>query len=195
MSKRILEFSASLLGLILLSPLLLLVAVLIKLDSAGPVFYRGPRVGKDGAPFRIFKFRTMVADAAQRGPGITAGSDPRITRMGRFLRKTKLDEVPQLINVVRGEMSLVGPRPEDPRYVALYTPEQRKVLSVCPGITSPASLEFRHEEGLLTGGDWQTTYLESILPRKLALECEYLEHRTLTSDLLLVVRTLSALLH
>ena len=193
MSKRLLDFSASLLGLMVLSPLFLWVALLIKLDSPGPVFHRGLRIGKDGLPFRIFKFRTMVADAATRGPGITSGDDPRITRMGRMLRKTKIDELPQLINVLKGEMSLVGPRPEDPAYVALYTPAQRQVLAVAPGITSPASLAFRHEERLLQTSDWETTYLQVILPRKLAMEGEYLAKRTLTSDMALILRTVLAL--
>ena len=150
------------------------------------------RVGKDARPFRIYKFRTMVVDAAWRGPGITTDADSRITRSGRLLRKTKLDELPQLINVVKGEMSLVGPRPEDPAYVALYTPEQRKVLSVCPGITSPASLHYRHEESLLTGADWETLYCTQVLPDKLAIDLAYLERRTLTSDLKILLQTVAA---
>ena len=193
MSKRLFDFCAALLGLIVLSPLFLWVALLIKLDSPGSVFHRALRTGKDATQFRIYKFRTMVADAATRGPGITSGDDPRITRFGRILRKTKIDELPQLINVLKGEMSLVGPRPEDPAYVALYTPAQRKVLTVAPGITSPASLAFRHEERLLQTSDWETTYLQVILPRKLAMEGEYLAKRTLTSDMALILRTVLAL--
>ncbi|MFZ1551113.1 MAG: sugar transferase, partial [Anaerolineae bacterium] len=128
------------------------------------------RVGQDGRPFRLYKFRSMIVGTDRQGPGITATGDPRITRVGRFLRRAKLDELPQLINVLLGDMSLVGPRPEDPRYVAFYTPEQRRVLSVHPGITSPASLAYRHEEQLLAGEDWETHYRTRVLPAKLALD-------------------------
>jgi len=193
MAKRLFDLVCSLAGLVVLSPLFLLVALLVKLDSPGPAFYRGLRVGKDGYPFRIFKFRTMTADAATLGPGITTGDDPRITRIGRILRKTKIDELPQLISVVKGEMSMVGPRPEDPAYVALYTPEHRQVLSVCPGITSPASLQYRHEEALLKGDDWEKTYLGTILPRKLEIELDYIKKRTLFTDVALILHTLIAL--
>ena len=126
------------------------------------------------SPFRLYKFRRMVSDADKQGPGITATGDSRITRVGRFLRRTKIDELPQLINVLSGDMSLVGPRPEDPRYVTLYTPEQRRVLAVRPGITSAASLAYRHEEQLLAGADWETVYREEVLPAKLAIDLEYL---------------------
>ncbi len=124
-----------------------------------------------------------------RGPGITVAGDARITRVGAFLRKYKLDELPQLVNVVRGEMSLVGPRPEDPRYVALYTPQQRGVLKVRPGITSPASLAYYDESTLLTGENWERRYVEEIMPAKLAIELEYLRHSTLLSDLSLIIKT------
>jgi lipopolysaccharide/colanic/teichoic acid biosynthesis glycosyltransferase len=193
LGKRIFDFTAALIGLIVLSPLFLLVALLIKLDSPGAVFYRGLRVGKDGSEFRIYKFRTMVGDAAQCGPGITTSDDARITRIGRVLRRTKIDELPQLINVVKGEMSLVGPRPEDPRYVSLYTPQQRQVLSVLPGITSPASLEYRREEAFLEGDAWEKTYVETILPHKLEIELAYIKKRTLFTDVALILRTLIAL--
>ncbi len=175
-----------------LSPLLLLVALAVKLTSPGPVLYRSRRIGKEGQPFHVLKYRTMVADADRLGPGITARGDRRVTPIGRVLRRTKLDELPQLINVVKGEMSLVGPRPEDPRFVALYTPEQRRVLRVRPGITSPASLEYRDEAGLLSGPDWEQVYVEQVLPHKLALELDYLAHRTLWTDLVLIVRTVWA---
>jgi len=191
--RRALDVVAASCGLIVLSPLLALIALLIKLGSSGPIFFRGERAGKDGRPFRVYKFRTMVADAARCGPGITATGDPRVTRVGRFLRRTKLDEFPQLINVLRGDMSLVGPRPEDPRYVALYTAEQRRVLSVRPGITSPASVRFRHEEELLQGEDWECVYREEVLPAKLQIELEYLEHRSVWRDLGIVVQTVLAL--
>ncbi|MFZ1405869.1 MAG: sugar transferase [Anaerolineae bacterium] len=161
---------AAAVGLMLLSPLFCWIALWIKLTSPGPVFYRAVRVGQDGRPFRLYKFRSMIVGTDRQGPGITATGDPRITRVGRFLRRAKLDELPQLINVLLGDMSLVGPRPEDPRYVAFYTPEQRRVLSVRPGITSPASLAYRHEEQLLAGEDWETHYRTRVLPDKLALD-------------------------
>jgi lipopolysaccharide/colanic/teichoic acid biosynthesis glycosyltransferase len=151
-------------------------------------------VGKNGELFRPFKFRSMAVGADQQGPGITAAGDARVTRAGRFLRRTKLDELPQLINVLRGDMSLVRPRPEDPRYVALYTPEQRRVLAVRPGITSAASLAYRHEEQLLAGADWETVYREQVLPAKLAIDLDYLARRSLWSDLGLIVRTVGSML-
>jgi len=132
----------------------------------------------------------MVADAASMGPGITAQNDQRVTGVGRFLRATKIDELPQLINVLEGDMSLVGPRPEDPRYVAQYTPEQKRILSVRPGITSAASLTYRHEEEILSGPDWEKEYRTKILPGKLAIDLAYLSHRTFWSDLGLIFRTI-----
>ena len=190
---RLLDIVFSAIGLIVLSPFLGLVVLWIKLDSPGPVFYRAPRVGRGGKPFRLYKFRTMVAEAARSGPGITTSDDRRITRIGQSLRKTKVDELPQLLNVLKGDMSLVGPRPEDPRYVARYTSEQRQVLRVRPGITSPASLRYRHEAELLNGPNWEQTYLEDIMPHKLQIEMDYLSHRTLWSDLGIIFKTLLAL--
>ncbi len=202
--RRLLDVMASLVGLLLLSPLFLLVALAIKLESAGPVFYRGERVGRGGWPFCIYKFRSMVhierEEADQRGPGITMASDERITRLGRLLRRTKVDELPQLINVLRGDMSLVGPRPEDPRYVALYTREQRRVLAVRPGVTSPASVSYRYEEELLDarraagGPNWEQVYIEEVMPHKLQIELGYLERRTLWTDLAVIFETLLAML-
>lgn len=192
-AKRLFDVLASLAGLVILSPLFALIAVAIKLDSPGPVFFRGRRVGRNGCLFDIYKFRSMVVDADRKGPGITTAGDPRITRVGNALRRTKLDELPQLINVVRGEMSLVGPRPEDARYVALYTSEQRRVLSVRPGITSPASLRFRQEEDLLRGEDWRRVYREQLVPAKLQIELDYLERASLWRDLGILVQTVLAL--
>jgi lipopolysaccharide/colanic/teichoic acid biosynthesis glycosyltransferase len=194
MSRRALDIVSSGLGLVILSPLFAVIALAIKLDSSGPIFFRGKRVGKDEKPLFIYKFRTMVADAAQKGPGITVSGDDRVTRVGRLLRRTKLDELPQLINVLKGDMSLVGPRPEDPRYVAAYTARQRQVLSVRPGITSPASVRFRHEEELLQGEDWERTYREEILPAKLQIELEYIAHRSVWRDLGIIVQTFLALI-
>lgn len=195
MLKRVFDLLFSSLGLIILSPLLLITALLIKWDSPGSVFYRGVRMGHGGHPFRIFKFRTMVDGAHRMGGGITTLDDRRITRVGRFLRRSKLDELPQLINVVRGEMSLVGPRPEDPAYVALYTPEQRRVLSVRPGITSAASLQYRDEARLLAGETWEQVYVEDILPHKLQIELDYIQKANVLTDLVLIARTVFALVH
>lgn len=189
---RVIDFLAALVGLVVLSPLFLVLALLIKLDSQGPVFYRARRVGRHGVPFALYKFRSMVAGADRQGPGITTAGDSRVTRVGRFLRGTKLDELPQLINVLKGEMALVGPRPEDPRYVALYTPEQWAVLAYRPGITSAASLQYRREESLLSGTDWETVYREEVMPAKLAIDLAYLQKRTVWSDLRLVMHTILA---
>jgi len=191
--RRLMDILAAGIGLILLSPLFLVVAIAIKLDSPGPVFYRAKRVGKDGELFRLYKFRSMVTDAHKRGPAITTSGDSRITRVGRFLRRTKVDELPQLINVFVGDMSLVGPRPEDPRYVSLYTKEQREILKARPGMTSPASFKYRREEELLKGEDWERQYIKEILPNKIDVDLEYIQNRTLWSDIVLIFKTILAL--
>ncbi len=193
MINRLFDFSSALIGLIVLSPLFLLTSLIIKLTSAGPVFHRGERVGLNGKAFFLYKFRTMIENAATLGPGITAQNDPRITKVGRLLRSTKMDELPQLINILKGDMSLVGPRPEDPRYVAQYTPKQRQVLKFRPGITSAASLVYRREEQMLGGLDWEKVYQDEVLPAKLAIDLEYFSKRTLLSDLLLILRTIFSL--
>ncbi len=193
MIQRLFDFLSALLGLIVLFPLFLITSLIIKLTSPGPVFHHGERAGLNGRLFNLYKFRTMIANAATLGPGITAQNDPRITGVGRFLRRTKIDELPQLINVLTGDMSLVGPRPEDPRYVAQYTPEQREILRVRPGITSAASLTYRNEEQMLKGQDWETVYRTQILPAKLEIDLAYLSKRTLSSDLLLIARTIFSL--
>ena len=193
MAKRLFDFLAASVSLLALSPILILVGLVVKLNSSGPVLYRSTRVGKAGKPFHMFKFRTMVANADRLGPGITVGGDRRITPVGRFLRRTKLDELPQLINVVKGEMSLVGPRPEDPRYVALYTHEQRQILKVQPGITGAAALAYRHEEQMLVGPDWERVYCAEVMPAKLEADLAYLSRRTFWSDVGLVVQTILVL--
>lgn len=193
MLKRLFDLLASAMGLVLLSPLFALIALLIRLTSPGPIFYRARRVGRGGREFTLYKFRSMVTDADRHGPGITAAGDPRVTPVGRVLRRTKLDELPQLWNVLRGDMTLVGPRPEDPRYVALYTPEQRRVLDVRPGITSLASLEYRNEESILCGPDWEQRYVQEVMPAKLAIDLRYVQQATLFSDLVIILRTLLAL--
>lgn len=192
--RRLIDFIVAFVGLLLLSPVIGVLALLIKLDSPGPVFYRGRRIGKEGEPFYLYKFRSMYINADKQGPGITTSGDSRITRIGSFLRRTKLDELPQLLNVLLGEMSLVGPRPEDPRYVALYTPAQRFILNAKPGITSAASLAYRHEEKLLAGPNWEVTYRTQVLPAKLSIDLEYLAKRTLLSDFYLILRTIFVML-
>ena len=195
MAKRLFDLLGAGLALLLLWPLLLAVALLIRIDSPGPVFFRQERVGRHGRTFSIHKFRTMVADAAARGGPLTVGDDPRITRIGRKLRSTRLDELPQLIDVLVGHMSLVGPRPEVPRYVALYPAELRqRVLAVRPGITDPSSLEFIDEAELLAkAADPEREYVQKLLPRKLRLAAEYAECATLGTDLRVLARTLRVL--
>lgn len=192
--KRALDLVCSCLAVLLTSPVLILIAVAIKLSSPGPVLFRQKRVGKDGALFDILKFRSMVADAAQRGPEITGAGDERITALGGILRRTKLDELPQFWNVMRGDMSLVGPRPETPKYVAMYTDNQRKVLSVLPGLTDPASITYRHEEELLgQQSDPERFYIEHLLPRKLTLNRQYIADVSLRNDLRLLALTVRAI--
>lgn len=195
MAKRSMDLLLSLLGLLVLAPLLLLIACWIKLDSRGPVFFRQERVGRFGVPFRIHKFRTMKDGASIDGPSITVGADARITRVGRWLRQSKLDELPQLIDVVQGRMSMVGPRPEVPRYVALYPAELRaKVLSVRPGITDPASIAYRDESRLLAAAaDPEREYLHVVMPAKLEHAARYIDQRSLRGDLRLIGATLRAL--
>jgi lipopolysaccharide/colanic/teichoic acid biosynthesis glycosyltransferase len=194
MIKRTMDVLFSLGGLIVLSPLLLIIAAAVALSSPGGVFYRAERVGKDGRLFKLYKFRSMVAGADKVGPAITVAGDARVTPVGKFLRKTKLDELPQLINVLKGEMSLVGPRPESPKYVALYTDEQRAVLRVRPGITSLASIRYRDEESLLHGADWETLYIEKIMPEKLAIDLEYIASANPWKDLQIILQTFGAIL-
>lgn len=193
--KRLFDILASGLGLLVLSPLFALIAGAIKVDSNGPVFFRQERVGRAGKLFRIHKFRTMVADSEQRGLQITVGPDVRITRMGVLLRKYKLDELPQLIDVFWGSMSLVGPRPEVPRYVAYYPQAVREiVLSVRPGITDRASIEYRDENTILgMASDPQRAYVEQILPVKLEYYVEYVRNRSFFGDMKLILATLVAI--
>jgi lipopolysaccharide/colanic/teichoic acid biosynthesis glycosyltransferase len=191
LEKRLFDIVASAIGLLVLWPVFLVIAALIKLEDAGPVFYRQERIGYKGRPFKIWKFRSMVINADKLGIPLTVGRDPRITRVGYWLRKFKLDELPQLLNVLLGEMSLVGPRPEVPQYVALYTPEQRKVLDLVPGITDPASIKFANEAELLAeASDPEKFYIEHIMPTKIRLNMEYASHATLWSDILVILKTL-----
>jgi len=192
MMKRLFDLVVSGIGLILLAPVFLLVALLIRLDSRGPVLYKGDRIGMNGVPFKIFKLRTMVLHADRMGSALTRGQDPRVTRVGRVLRQWKIDELPQLINVLRNEMSLVGPRPESPGYVQHYTEAQRQVLEVKPGITGLAQVRYRNEEDLLRHcTNLEREYLAVVMPRKLELDLAYIRRRSLPLDLVLIGQTLA----
>lgn len=192
MLKRLFDVLASGAALTLLSPVFLGIAVLVALDSSGPVFYRQLRIGRGEKPFRIFKFRTMVDGADRQGPPISVGGDPRVTRVGQFLRRFELDELPTLFNVFAGDMSIVGPRPETPKYLSFYTPAQRRVFSVRPGMTDLGTLNFRNEGRLLAQAkDPETLYVERILPEKLKLNLEYIERHGFFYDLVLIFKTLA----
>lgn len=189
--KRIFDLICSTLGLIVLSLVLIGIAIKIKAGSDGPVFFKQIRVGEKGREFEILKFRTMVVDAEKLGKQITVGNDNRITKIGAFLRKYKLDELPQLINVFKGDMSLVGPRPEVPRYVKLYNEEQKKVLEVKPGITDLASIRYRDENDLLGGVENpEEFYINTIMPDKLALNLEYISKNNIVFDIYIILKTI-----
>jgi lipopolysaccharide/colanic/teichoic acid biosynthesis glycosyltransferase len=189
--KRTLDIAVAAVGLMVLSPILLLVAALIKIDSWGPVFFRQERIGRGFKPFRIYKFRSMIKDAPQMGSLITCGDDPRITRIGRFLRKTKIDELPQLINILKGEMSLVGPRPEVRQYVELFRKDYEAILKVRPGITDIASLKYRDESTLLAKlPNPSQVYVTELLPDKISLGKEYIRRASFFFDLTLILKTL-----
>jgi lipopolysaccharide/colanic/teichoic acid biosynthesis glycosyltransferase len=192
--KRVLDFVVAFFGLVLLSPFLLATAVWVKLSSPGPVLYAGTRVGKHGVVFKMLKFRTMVVNADKLGASSTSADDIRMTSAGRFLRRFKLDELPQLINVLRGDMSLVGPRPQVEWAVKLYTPEERGLLTVRPGITDFASLEFRNEGEILKGSkDPDRDYLEKIAPHKIRLGLYYVHHYSFSVDAKILAATLLAI--
>ena len=195
MLKRLMDVTVSGCALLVLWPVLLLIAAAIKIDDPGPVFYRQVRVGRGGKHFRIFKFRTMIVDADKKGLAITVGRDNRITRVGAFLRKSKLDELAQLINVFTGEMSFVGPRPEVPKYVDMYTPYQKQVLLVRPGITDYASIAYRNENDLLEGAkDPEKMYIEQIMPDKIELNMKYLREISPVADIRLIFKTIEAVI-
>ena len=189
--KRLYDIIFALIGLILLSPFFAAIAMAIKMDSPGSVFFRQGRMGLGGLSFRIFKFRTMVTHAEKLGTTITVNGDKRITRVGRVLRNLKLDEIPQLLNVLVGHMSLVGPRPELPRYREYYSGDFESVLTVRPGITDPASIKFHDESSLLEGqNDPETFYIEKILPEKLKIACNYLKRASLLLDFQIIFLTI-----
>ena len=194
MLKRIFDIISSLFGLILLSPFIIIIAILIKLDSKGPIFFKQVRVTKNGREFKIFKYRTMKI-GSDKYSQITVGKDSRITKIGDFLRKYKLDEIPQLINVLIGDMSLVGPRPEVPKYIALYTEEQREILKVRAGITDYASIEFSNENDILANeADPEKAYIEKIMPRKIELNKKYLSEISVMTDIKIILLTIKKIL-
>lgn len=194
MFKRLFDIIVSFTGLLIISPVLLTIALYIKAGGGGPVFYRGLRVGKNGRIFSIYKFRTMVVDAEKIGGVSTADDDPRITIVGKFLRTYKLDELPQLINVLKGEMSIVGPRPEVPSEVETYTDEEKRVLDVQPGITDWASLTFHNEGEILRGSiDPHQTYREKIKPEKMKLAMRYVDNRSFFTDIHIILQTIAML--
>ena len=194
MLKRIFDIISSLFGLILLLPFMIIIAILIKLDSKGPIFFRQVRVTKNGREFKILKYRTMRV-GSDKYSQITVGKDSRITKVGDFLRKYKLDEIPQLINVLIGDMSLVGPRPEVPKYVALYTEEQREILKVRAGITDYASIEFSNENDILANEtDPEKAYIEKIMPRKIELNKKYLSEISVMTDIKIILLTIKKIL-
>ena len=197
-AKRIFDLIFTVPGLIVLLPFFIIIALWVTLDSKGPVLYRQERVGRHGKTFGIYKFRTMVENADKIGGAITIGDDPRITKSGQFLRKYKIDELPQLINVVKGEMSLVGPRPEVNKYVNLYTSEQRKVVNQIPEITDPASIKYRNENTLLAASldtdgascDPEYLYIQEIMPDKIRINLEYARKSTVLTDFKVVIKTI-----
>lgn len=190
--KRFMDVTVALIALAVLFPLLAMIGLIIRLGEGKPVLYRGVRTGLHGRAFYILKFRTMRPHSPSLGE-ITVSQDSRVTPLGRLLRASKLDELPQLINVLRGDMSLVGPRPESPYFVRYYTPQQRRVLTVRPGITGAAQILFRHEERLLTGPDPEEHYRAAIMPAKLAIDLDYVQCQSLATDLKILARTLKAL--
>lgn len=190
MMKRLFDFSMAAVGLVVLSPLLIGVAVLVKLTSPGPVFFQQERIGRGFRPFMIYKFRSMVPDAPRLGAEITAGDDPRITWAGRILRKTKIDETPQLLNVLKGDMSFVGPRPEARKYVEMFRDDYEEILQVRPGVTDLASIEYRNESTILgTADDPEKEYIERILPDKIRVSKEQIRRASFWFDLAIIART------
>ncbi len=194
MAKRLLDLAGAFLGLLCLSPLLVVVAFVVKATSPGSILFKQQRIGCNFRPFWILKFRTMVQDAPRLGGQITFGEDPRITRVGRILRKTKIDELPQLINVLKGHMSLVGPRPEVPKYVEMFRSDYAEILRVRPGITDLASIEYRDEAALLAeADDPEAEYVGRVLPEKIRLAKEHVRRASFWYDLTIILKTLARL--
>jgi len=195
MIKRLFDFFCSVIGVIILSPVLLIIGILIKIGSRGPIFYRSIRIGKDKKPFKLYKFRTLVINADKIGGHSTSDNDPRMTKVGKFLRKYKLDELPQLLNVIKGEMSLVGPRPEVPKYAKLYKNEELIIFKVKPGITDLASL-WNSDEGaiLKDSSNPEKTYLKKIRPKKVRLQIKYVKEKTFKGDIKIILKTLTKII-
>ena len=194
--KRIFDFTLSLIAIIILLPLFILIALLIVLTSKGGPFYLQTRIGKEGKPFKIIKFRTMYKDSDKKGLLTVGKNDPRVTHIGHFLRKTKLDELPQLFNILFGHMSFVGPRPELPKYVNLYNERQRQVLSVRPGLTDYASLEYINENEILAQAENpELYYIEHVMPAKLELNLKYIQDQSFTTDLIIIFKTIARIFH
>ncbi len=191
MAKRIFDVLMSSVGLLLLSPLFLIISIAVILESKGGIFYKQERIGKNGKPFKLLKFRSMYVGADKKGLLTVSGRDPRITRVGYFIRKTKIDELPQLINVLKGDMSLVGPRPEVAKYVNLYNDEQKQILSVRPGITDPASITFRNENDLLAQAENpEKFYIESVMPEKIRISLDYFKKSFFFTDIGIIFKTI-----
>ncbi len=189
--KRIFDIFFSFIGLLFLLPLFIIVGVLIKVDSKGPVFFRQERIGKDFSAFRIFKFRTMSMNTKKKGSLVTVAGDKRVTKIGALLRKTKIDELPQLLNVLKGDMSLVGPRPEVKKYVDLFKAEYKELLTIKPGITDPASIQYSQEERVLAlSQSWEDEYIKKVLPEKIRLSMTYVEDHNIFTDVKLILRTI-----
>jgi lipopolysaccharide/colanic/teichoic acid biosynthesis glycosyltransferase len=189
--KRIFDVATSIIGLIVLLPLFIIIAILIKLNDKGPIFYKQKRMGQDFKPFELLKFRTMVVNADKIGPAVTKDGDPRITKIGKFLRKTKLDELPQLWNVIRGDMSIVGPRPEVEKYIQYYKDDYKEILKVRPGITDYATIKFRNEEEILSKyNDTESAYIKYVLPEKIRLYKTYIKEISFFTDLKIIFWTL-----
>ena len=189
--KRLFDIFFSFIGILLLLPLFAVVAILVKLDSVGPVFFKQERIGRNFKPFRICKFRTMVSDAEYKGPQITVGGDKRVTGIGKFLRKYKIDELPQLINVLKGEMSFVGPRPEVRKYVDHFKSDYKDLLTIRPGITDPASMKYSKEESILSlSKNWEEDYVKRVLPGKIKLSLQYVDNHNILTDLRLIFKTI-----
>ena len=192
--KRLFDFIASIIGLVVLFPILIIIALWIKLSSQGSLFYTQKRVGKDFKEFTIYKFRSMIVGADTKGPSVTSADDPRITKVGKFIRKTKIDELPQLLNVLKGDMSLVGPRPEVMKFVKHKRESYKKVLTIRPGITDNAAIEFRDEETIMSRyNDKEKAYIDIILPKKIELYYSYIENISFVNDIKLLLKTLKVL--
>ena len=192
--KRVFDIIATLIGGVLLLPLIVPIAIWIKLSSKGPLFYVQKRVGKDFKEFDLYKFRSMIVDADKVGPSVTSGDDPRITKVGKIIRRTKIDELPQLLNVLKGDMSLVGPRPEVMKFVEQKKAEYKKVLSVKPGITDNAAIEFRDEETIMQQyDDKEKAYIDIVLPQKIELYYKYIDNISLINDIVLILKTIKVI--